>query len=287
MRNQSGWRNWGDHPVVVGIAVITGLITILAFLLGGFPQTDLRQSISYAPTSVPTPQIAESDGQIWILAATLSDKMIQDNWIRNYHLSSIECGADICSVVMSRQLVTPHQFTFSDRSFPEKAIQQKGDAGLWLLQISYSTAQGWRVIMSETPTYTAQTWTVQREFPKDMIDEKWKNGYEITNVTYGDGRWAVVMSQGGSLSSQFWRETDHFPQEVITTSANEGYKVTDLAFGDGKWLLVMSKDTGWVNQEYVTGTTISERYVQARWSDGYRITDQVYAEGGWVLVMSK
>jgi hypothetical protein len=46
----SGWRNWGDHPVVVIVSLIVGLIAIYAFVTGN---TSLRGSAGPAPTDIP------------------------------------------------------------------------------------------------------------------------------------------------------------------------------------------------------------------------------------------
>ena len=47
MEPKSGWRNWGDHPVVVLITVIASLITIIAFL---FSKSGLAAFFATAPT---------------------------------------------------------------------------------------------------------------------------------------------------------------------------------------------------------------------------------------------
>ena len=47
MEPKSGWRNWGDHPVVVLITVIASLITIIAFL---FSKSGLAAFFAMAPT---------------------------------------------------------------------------------------------------------------------------------------------------------------------------------------------------------------------------------------------
>ena len=54
--NQPSWKNWGDHPLVVGLGVIATLITIFV-TIWGLPRI-IRENITFNPNQIisKTPQ---------------------------------------------------------------------------------------------------------------------------------------------------------------------------------------------------------------------------------------
>jgi hypothetical protein len=51
------WRNWGDHPFVVAISVIAGLLAIYAYFKGS-PESNKKENVPEPyPAVSPTPQI--------------------------------------------------------------------------------------------------------------------------------------------------------------------------------------------------------------------------------------
>lgn len=62
MSNKGGWRNWGDHPVVVIIASIGAILSIIAFFRGSSTSTDStpipepsKPVVTSPPPTIPSP----------------------------------------------------------------------------------------------------------------------------------------------------------------------------------------------------------------------------------------
>lgn len=92
--SKSGWRNWGDHPIVVLIGVSVGVIAIIVFLTGrqdlpsmlssGTP-TQLPIVIHSAPTQLPTATVYLTktglhlaDGNFFLGASIIQN---QTDWV--------------------------------------------------------------------------------------------------------------------------------------------------------------------------------------------------------------
>ena len=135
--------------------------------------------------------------------------------------------------------------------------------------------------------YSDQSYGTGKTFPSDYIDQKWKAGYHITHLAYGDGIWSVVMSKGSGLNAQIWRTKENFPNEIIKEKWEEGYEITNLVYGNGVWALVMSKGSKYTLQTLLTDKKFPQKTINKKWNDGFDITDVTFGNGVWVLVMSQ
>ena len=95
--------------------------------------------------------------------------------------------------------------------------------------------------MSGGTNFGNQSWAIRPSFPEDYIAEKWGEGLDITNLTYGDGVWAVVMSELPNSLRQSWMTSSSFPKDFIEKKWDEGFNITEVAYGAGVWAVVMSQ----------------------------------------------
>lgn len=155
-------------------------------------------------------------------------------------------------------------------------------------QVIAQSDESWAVVMSGGLGYTDQVWRTRYEFPEKEIKEYWDLGYNITNLTYGNGVWALVMSQGSGLGRQYWVSNNTFPQEQIQDYwDNHRYRITNLTHGDGKWAVIMSEYTPYKEQRWNTSEQFPEKEIKDFWSKGYFITNLDHGNGLWALVVSK
>jgi hypothetical protein len=69
--------------------------------------------------------------------------------------------------------------------------------------------------MDLNPGFKTQIWHTKNFFPKKEIDDLWKRGYSITNLSYGQGMWCLVMTQGTDYFYQSWLTRTYFPEKEI------------------------------------------------------------------------
>ncbi len=59
----------------------------------------------------------------------------------------------------------------------------------------------WALVMSKGTEFKTQSWSTRTDFPKDVIKDKWDNGFDITGISYGQDLWALVISKGEKTRS--------------------------------------------------------------------------------------
>jgi len=132
-----------------------------------------------------------------------------------------------------------------------------------------------------------EVWATDSKLPRDMIKQRWDEGYHITNLIYGDGIWAAVFSQRTNYTYQVLVTGSEFPKDVIEQKWDEGSRVMDLAYGDSVWAVILSKGTGYTAQEWATRSEFPQDVIKQGWDEGYYITDLAYGNGVWAVVLSQ
>ncbi len=139
-----------------------------------------------------------------------------------------------------------------------------------------------------------QNWARRTEFPSAKISEDWKNGFYITDISYGTWEnekvWYLVTTKN-NFTDQLWR-TRASKEELITEvqklyKEQPAYYISHLAYGNGLWVLVSSKGTGLTSQKVLHDKDFPEARIKELWKEGYVITDMANGGGWWVVVMSK
>ncbi|MCP4356588.1 MAG: serine/threonine protein kinase [Chloroflexi bacterium] len=121
----------------------------------------------------------------------------------------------------------------------------------------------------------------------EFIQQKWGEGFRITDLTYGDGVWGVIMSQNSPYGRQTYYVTEAFPTETIEQKWKEGFRITDLTYSDGVWGVVLSQDSPYGRQTWYTTEAFPKEVIQQKWEEGFRITDLAYGDGVWGVVLSQ
>jgi hypothetical protein len=67
----------------------------------------------------------------------------------------------------------------------------------------------------------------------EEIDEAWKQGFDATELVYGDGNWVVLLSKGGEDLQQRYRTRSTVVEITadIDEAWREGFDVTELIYG--------------------------------------------------------
>ena len=136
----------------------------------------------------------------------------------------------------------------------------------------------WVVITSRAEEDVEQRWYVQSIFPKDYIEEKWLDGFDITSLAYGGGRWTAVMSRGGEDVQQILRTDSDFPRDYIEQGWAEGFDVTNLAYGDNRWAVMMSRTNEDNQQALYVQIGFPRDYIEQRWAQGFDVMNLAYGE---------
>lgn len=122
---------------------------------------------------------------------------------------------------------------------------------------------------------------------RGFIEERWAQGFDATDLTYGNGRWAVVMSQGWGAGTQTWNINPEFPKEFIEDKWSQGFDVTSLAYGNGRWAVIMTRSAGAGFQTWHINPEFPQGFIEDKWNQGYDVTSLTYGNGRWAVVMSR
>ncbi len=136
-------------------------------------------------------------------------------------------------------------------------------------------------------TLTTETEPVEAAAPLwDFIQDKWDEGFRVTDLAYGPGAWAAIMSQNSPYGRQTWKTSAAFPGDYIQEKWDEGFRVTTLAYGNGLWLAALSLESPYGRQTYQTSAAFPGDYIQQKWDEGFRVTSLAYGDGLWGVVLS-
>lgn len=77
---------------------------------------------------------------------------------------------------------------------PSNTIKDYWAKDYYITALTPAAKGKWGLVMTQGAPFRDQYFVFNKEFPKDEILAKWNEGYEITNLVYGNGVWVVVMS---------------------------------------------------------------------------------------------
>ena len=146
--------------------------------------------------------------------------------------------------------------------------------------------KNWALVMSKYTKFSRQVWLKKSFFPREDIKKYWRLGYNITNLSYGDGRWIVILSKGTRYGTQSWATRTSFPRDKINDYWRRGYTVTSMAYGNGLWAIVGTKNSGLNRQYWATNSVLPSSKISEYWRKGYKVTNLSYGAGKWAVVMS-
>nr|WP_294995228.1 WG repeat-containing protein [uncultured Sediminibacterium sp.] len=200
---------------------------------------------SYTLTSSKTPQ----KSQLVLTSKKFPEELIDKYWKQDYYIQDISVVGDkddlTYHLIMGKTDNTDQKW--ATRNTDELIItnvreKYKESNKNYITYLNFLNNQ-WVVVYTQTVPYTAQSVSAsgKTEFPESWVNDKWKEGYAITNVGYGNGRWLVVVSKGSSYTSQKISILDKLDEDRLEKERDLGYVLSDLVFDGKKYYCIFSK----------------------------------------------
>ncbi len=145
----------------------------------------------------------------------------------------------------------------------------------------------WVVTISSGVSFESQLLIDDVKFPIDKIEQRNKNGYYVTCLSYGEGRWNAILSKSTKPINQSVHLSKSFPYRTIESNSKKGYKITNISYGQGHWAIILSKGQRHIKQSWHLRNTFPERLISKKWNEEYAITYLNKLGGKWVLITSK
>ena len=147
----------------------------------------------------------------------------------------------------------------------------------------------WLLVTRNPRVYEEQSIEHSSSFPREWVQLKWDQKYDITNVTYAQGEWHVMAARGAGLGGQRWASVSSFSdfREKISTGWDDGYRVQDLSYGDGLWVVIFCTKGAEAGQRWRYATEFPADWIREGYDSGYLISQVVFGAGKWVVVMDK
>ncbi|NER82555.1 MAG: S8 family serine peptidase [Leptolyngbya sp. SIO1D8] len=180
-------------------------------------------------------------------------------------------------------------------------IEERWDQGYELVNVSYGDGRWFGVFGQEARpnaySYSIKTNDTEAKINSftQQIEERWDQGYELTDVEYGDGRWFGVFGQTDRPNAYSYSiktndteaKINSFTQQ-IEERWDQGYELIDVEYGDGRWFGVFGQAVGPNAYSYSIKTSDTEskiddftQQIESRWNQGYELIDVAYGDGRW------
>jgi hypothetical protein len=154
-----------------------------------------------------------------------------------------------------------------------------------------STRPQWYTSFAKGKNMGLQSWVKRPEFPEKDIEEKWKNGYYITDIAYGGetDKWFVTFSKI-NYTHQIWR-TRYKRADLLESMSqmwkdNPNYSITHVSFENGLWVMVGSEGSGQGHQYVIKSDEFPDEDIRSYWVKNYYVTSMAYGEAGWIVVLT-
>jgi hypothetical protein len=242
-----------------------------AILKAGFPNqtgnTGKTGNQYYVLATTKKPQI----DQLVLTSKTFPRDLISQYWKSNYEISDLTiAGANLDTyvLVMAKNNFSGQSWITrnTDTAVITDVREKYKITGKRITYLGYLNKE-WVVVYSSGTVYGAQTVSPARTpvFPESWVNSKWKDGYFITSMAFGNGGWLVVMTKGANYLDQKLITADQVDELLVGQKKQEGYIITDLVQNDGKNYIVFSKvaDPGQYHQNKIPalGTKVLENMI--------------------------
>ena len=162
---------------------------------------------------------------------------ISSAWDAGYYISDISYGDGYWSMVTTKKRSDYNGQkwnTVYSNSNLHKKIKEGYDEGYNITDICYAKDSDgdnmWVLVMSKISVGAESFSTVSPANFQSKVKEKWDEGYDIIDLSYGFDQWAVVFRKGTGYSGQSWFSRSEFPADKIKESLNEGKILTSFAW---------------------------------------------------------
>jgi len=123
------------------------------------------------------------------------------------------------------------------------------------------------------------------------IRKQWKQGYDISELKYGNGKWIGVFTKSTKETHQTYIVARRFSvvDHLLKEYWDKGYYMTNIEHGLAEWIVVFEKNTSYVNQAFERRKNLDTfvDFVNKRWNDKFDLIDLEYGEGRWTGVFAE
>ena len=143
----------------------------------------------------------------------------------------------------------------------------------------------WIAIMSKRGRVRDQSIETSSDFPRDRLQEHWKQGRMLETIHYADGLWVMVTSKPSTPYSQQYLLVPTWPTKQIAEYEHQGFKVTSVVHDGSQYLLVLTKlgdgrDFKWVQHQ---SKDLSGTRGVSQFGNDFMLFDTVPGKDVWIV----
>jgi len=159
------------------------------------------------------------------------------SWDEGYYITDISYGDGYWSLVTTKKKSDENgqkwSTVYSTSDLHDK-VKEGYDENYNITDICYGKDSDgdnmWVLVMTKISVGAESFSTVSPGNFQSTVKEKWDEGYDIIDLSYGKDKWAVVFRKGTGYSGQTWFSRNEFPVDKIKQSLNEGKILTSFAW---------------------------------------------------------
>ena len=126
---------------------------------------------------------------------------------------------------------------------------------------------------------------------REIIKQRWSEGYDISEIKYGSGKWTGVFTKSTKESHQTYIVADRWSavNHILPEYWKKGYYITSVEHGLAEWIVVFEKNTSYNNQAFERRKNLDDFYaaVDKRWKEGFDLIDLEYGQGRWTGIFAE
>ena len=133
--------------------------------------------------------------------------------------------------------------------------------------------------------------TMSLENLQKIIRKRWAQGYDISEIKYGNGKWIGVFSKNSKETHQTYIVARRFAvvNNLLKEYWKKGYYITNIEHGLAEWIVVFEKNTSYTNQAFERRKKLDifVDSVNKRWKENFDLIDLEYGEGRWTGIFAE
>jgi len=158
-------------------------------------------------------------------------------WDQGYYITDISYGDGYWSLVTTKKQSNENGQKWSTvyrASDLHDKVKEGYDENYNITDICYGKDSDgdnmWILVMTKISVGAESFSTVSPANFQSKVKEKWDEGYDIVDLSYGKDQLAVVFRKGTGYSGQSWFSRSEFPVDKIKQSLNEGKILTSFGW---------------------------------------------------------
>lgn len=173
--------------------------------------------------------------QMWFSESRWPFGRINTERARGYEVTSVVRGQGQYLIVMTAGSPKIDRAELSKRQSLSTAInaiwnerrnnEQLKLTGFWFLD------DEWTVLGSSQLGFTTQKVIWDDTLRMNRLRQAWSEGYDVTDLAFGDGLWVTTLSKGSEVRGQKIVAGASFPEAAIREQWSAGFRIAHLAFG--------------------------------------------------------